>query len=631
MEEKSATKTNNNWVRLQSKSRPNHHYMFNKHTGETRWCTEESSSQDKTPNISVSKRIMKTPAQDRLKRLQKNLEKTAKHKDNNNKNKKLNLCEQQIVEELKNSSTINKKQSGVSVQKETPNSTKNATKVTETTKHESVSKRIEKIRTQNDKEPSSSKNKSQVTEVKNHKSIAKPIEIIKAPKLVTKDGSVGAKEQSDKNKFRIPKKPPTQPENTSKKKAEKRKLNEEVGAASSPNLTKQPSNQTLPDLKKETTNVSNPKKIRKSNEFKVSIEKTSSESKNNVQCDINDNEQPSKNSKPTLMSTIKDYCSNLFHKVVPTNKVVPKNNTVLERKPSNLSQYSKPSFKSKPQPEKKGSSQDLRLLFSANDRLNRLRKSLQEQQKDSNQNQSVVSSSNSFDSSLNTFNECSPNTSVLECDESMDWQPIEDASPLSSPSVNVTSSSFLSNVSSTNVSTCSEHYDTVNENLFRLAAEKKQNPEKKWKTDYFYFVIDTNVFLENITFVDELITMKLCDTAGTVIYVPYCVLQELDKLKVRSPSESIKTRSARAIKFFNKAFETKSENIQAQSSGDENRHLIKVKSPDDSILNCCLQVKQHIDNVLLLTEDINLRNKAMCSDVLVATKSDLISKHESLL
>lgn len=66
--------------------------------------------------------------------------------------------------------------------------------------------------------------------------------------------------------------------------------------------------------------------------------------------------------------------------------------------------------------------------------------------------------------------------------------------------------------------------------------------------------------------------------------------------------------------------------VLAQTALEERDHYIDVNSADDSIINCCLQVKSHVPNLLLLTEDVNLRNKAICNSIMVSTKSDLISK-----
>ncbi|XP_061392218.1 transcriptional protein SWT1-like [Musca vetustissima] len=174
-------------------------------------------------------------------------------------------------------------------------------------------------------------------------------------------------------------------------------------------------------------------------------------------------------------------------------------------------------------------------------------------------------------------------------------------------------------------------YDAVNENLLRLSAERKStsmgNNNNKWRKDYYYFVVDTNVLLDHLSFIEDLTKLKLCDTQGSMLYIPYGVLQELDKLKIRSGcKEGVKTLAVRAIKYLNKKLENKSQNILAQTALEERHHLIDVNSADDSIINCCLQAKAQVPNLLLLTEDVNLRNKAICNNILVATKSDLLSK-----
>lgn len=47
-----------------------------------------------------------------------------------------------------------------------------------------------------------------------------------------------------------------------------------------------------------------------------------------------------------------------------------------------------------------------------------------------------------------------------------------------------------------------------------------------------------------------------------MLYIPYAVLQELDKLKMRSGcQEGVKTLAVRAIKYLNKKFENKSQHL----------------------------------------------------------------------
>lgn len=56
---------------------------------------------------------------------------------------------------------------------------------------------------------------------------------------------------------------------------------------------------------------------------------------------------------------------------------------------------------------------------------------------------------------------------------------------------------------------------------------------------------------------------------------------------------------------------------------EEKEALISIKSPDDSILNACLQVKQHVPNVILLTEDVNLRNKCAFNHIAATAINNL--------
>lgn len=50
-----------------------------------------------------------------------------------------------------------------------------------------------------------------------------------------------------------------------------------------------------------------------------------------------------------------------------------------------------------------------------------------------------------------------------------------------------------------------------------------------------------------------------------MLYVPYAVLQELDKLKMRSGlQEGVKTRAVRAIKYLNSKFENDSSHLQGK-------------------------------------------------------------------
>jgi len=67
--------------------------------------------------------------------------------------------------------------------------------------------------------------------------------------------------------------------------------------------------------------------------------------------------------------------------------------------------------------------------------------------------------------------------------------------------------------------------------------------------------------------------------------------------------------------------------VPAQSAVEEAEHLIEVDCPDDSIVNCCLQLSEQVPNMMLLTNDANLRLKANASGIQVSCRSDLMAAH----
>lgn len=61
--------------------------------------------------------------------------------------------------------------------------------------------------------------------------------------------------------------------------------------------------------------------------------------------------------------------------------------------------------------------------------------------------------------------------------------------------------------------TMGDIYDTVNGNLLRVSSEKHKgslNNNNKWQKNYYYFIVDTNVLLRDLCFIDDLSEMKLC-------------------------------------------------------------------------------------------------------------------------
>lgn len=143
----------------------------------------------------------------------------------------------------------------------------------------------------------------------------------------------------------------------------------------------------------------------------------------------------------------------------------------------------------------------------------------------------------------------------------------------------------------------------------------------------FFIVVDTNIFCSNLQFVDRIkgkqfkgktlrhgsvikliSSNSVLDLGMACIYIPYIVLCELDMLKTRDGN--ISKAAQRGIKTINEYFKQKDCNVTGQNVKDDTRELIPIESGDDRILNCAFQLKELTNKVLLLSNDINLRNKA---------------------
>ncbi|XP_031628262.1 transcriptional protein SWT1-like isoform X2 [Contarinia nasturtii] len=126
-----------------------------------------------------------------------------------------------------------------------------------------------------------------------------------------------------------------------------------------------------------------------------------------------------------------------------------------------------------------------------------------------------------------------------------------------------------------------------------------------------YIVPDTNVFIHSLasikTIIDEGSNLK-----KPKMFIPCVVLQELDQLKRR---ENTAFNAIRAIGYIYEEQKSKNPRLLGQKATMDSEHLIEVNSPDDRILNCCLQLKNQSKTVTLLTNDKNLSIKAQFNGI----------------
>lgn len=157
---------------------------------------------------------------------------------------------------------------------------------------------------------------------------------------------------------------------------------------------------------------------------------------------------------------------------------------------------------------------------------------------------------------------------------------------------------------------------------YHRVTKEAQSDREALNPSSIYVIPDTNIFLQHLTFIKDLLERPIQNNTAIILYVPYVVIEELDKLKGQK-DRSISTLAMRAVKYLNEKLENRNKSILGQTVVDSLREIIPVKFADDGILNCCLQLKEKKLRPLLLSNDINLRNKALINDVRALSSADV--------
>lgn len=134
------------------------------------------------------------------------------------------------------------------------------------------------------------------------------------------------------------------------------------------------------------------------------------------------------------------------------------------------------------------------------------------------------------------------------------------------------------------------------------------------RTTALRIVVDTNILILGTEILTQLMDKRFPNGLNyPIIVIPFVVLEELDKLKTQTNTISVSAR--RANNYLNEQFSAKNPQLQAQSAIDRQQKVVTTKFADDEILNCCLQVREEDHKVILLSNDVNLRNKALFTDI----------------
>uniref|UniRef100_A0A182K655 PINc domain-containing protein n=1 Tax=Anopheles christyi TaxID=43041 RepID=A0A182K655_9DIPT len=147
-------------------------------------------------------------------------------------------------------------------------------------------------------------------------------------------------------------------------------------------------------------------------------------------------------------------------------------------------------------------------------------------------------------------------------------------------------------------------------------------------SSYFYCIIDTNIFIEHYQLFQNFLSKKY-KACQPIVVVPYKVLHELDTVKHKKPE--LVSKIVPVVKFLHQMLRAKDARVKGQHPWDDTIELMPVLSPDDSIINCALQVQMaaaggHVQ-VVLVSNDCNMLTKALVANLNSCTMEELKSDY----
>lgn len=159
-------------------------------------------------------------------------------------------------------------------------------------------------------------------------------------------------------------------------------------------------------------------------------------------------------------------------------------------------------------------------------------------------------------------------------------------------------------------------YKDFNQTDGKASSLQQRLLSRQSNADTLHIVVDTNIFIKDLSVLPKLMQRKFPDSLGfPILVIPYIVLKELENLAHSKRGKPIERSARDANKYINNQFSNKNPQIKGQKATDHGIKLIDVQSGDDDVLNCCLQVKESGKKVILLSNDVNLRNKALFNDL----------------
>ncbi|KGL86446.1 Transcriptional protein SWT1 [Charadrius vociferus] len=147
-------------------------------------------------------------------------------------------------------------------------------------------------------------------------------------------------------------------------------------------------------------------------------------------------------------------------------------------------------------------------------------------------------------------------------------------------------------------------------------------------------VIDTNIMISHLEFVRSLKSEDIPGVGRLALIIPWVVLQELDNLKKGKMLQHVRDKAIPAVQFIYMCLKNQDAKLWGQSMqlASQKIYGLSDENNDDRVLQCCLQYQNLFPQavVILCTDDKNLCNKAIVSEVKAFCKADLVTALQNL-
>lgn len=101
---------------------------------------------------------------------------------------------------------------------------------------------------------------------------------------------------------------------------------------------------------------------------------------------------------------------------------------------------------------------------------------------------------------------------------------------------------------------------------------------------------------------------------GTFFYVPAVVWQELHRFVTGRPGPAA-SHARPGVEWILEKYHSNPSFLFGQAESDRQPFIIKIIDNDDEIINACLRIKQMTNDIILLTEDRILMNRAFVNSI----------------